>query len=92
MGVFGRLYLDPCRWNVTVDVGNRYIVCLLDGIGAALRSQRLAKNDPGTIWQDRTLNHAYRVLGRPVVKVAAADQTVPVELLDLLTEMTGSVT
>jgi len=89
MSPFWKLYVDPCIWKWSVNLGNRYIVYRLNGIKAALCSQNLPRNNARTIWHDRILNHAYRVFGgRPVVAVVAADQTVPADLKNRLTEMT----
>jgi uncharacterized protein (DUF362 family) len=71
-------------------IGNRVMVGLLGDWKAALASEKFVKNNPDGIGEDRTLNHAYRVLGgRPKVVLRAANDLVPADLQRRLREMTA---
>lgn len=70
-------------------VGNRMIVGWLGGWKAALAAEAFAKNKLDSIWDDRTLNHAYEVLGdRPTIDLRFANNLVPEDLRRRLGEMT----
>jgi hypothetical protein len=62
----------------------------LDGLGAALFSEGLTRNDINTIWDDRALNHAYQVFGgMPMVVLEGANDVLPEDLQMRLSEMTS---
>lgn len=68
-------------------LGNYYVVHRLGGWRPALMSDRLVKNDLKTIWEDRVLNQAYRVLGGiPQILLETADNTLPAEVAKRLAE------
>ena len=80
--------LDPYQSQFLVALINRLVVGRLGGCRPALASQKLARNDIETIWDDRVLNRAYQVFGRiPRVLLKAANETLPAELKNELTEM-----
>lgn len=71
-------------------IGNRVMVGLLGDWKTALASEQFVKKNLDEIGEDRTLNHAYRVLGgRPQVVLRAANGLVPEELQGRLGEMTA---
>jgi uncharacterized protein (DUF362 family) len=83
-------FKDPYDRQLAVSIGNRYIVSKLDGLGAALFSEGLTRNDINTIWDDRALNHAYQVFGgMPMVVLEGANDTLPEDLQMRLSEMTS---
>lgn len=52
-------------------------------------SEKLAKKDINTIWNDRVLNHAYQVFGgMPRVILEAANNVLAQDLKKRLSEMT----
>jgi len=68
---------------------NYYIVGKLGGLGAAIFSERLTKDYLNTVWDNRVLNHAYKVFGgRPKVILEAANDILPEDLKTRLSEMT----
>lgn len=80
---------DPYRSQLFVSIGNHWVVTNLDGLESALASERLARNDIHTIWDDRGLNRAYEVLGGvPPVTLASANSAIPEDLKRRLGEMT----
>lgn len=77
------------RSPVLAWIGNRVVVGLLGDWKTAVASERFVKNGLDAIWDDRTLNHAYQVLGgRPEVVPRAANGLVPGALQRRLREMT----
>ena len=52
---------DPNSSQWMVSIGNRYVVTRLGGLGQAFQSEKLTRNGIDTIWDDRVLNHAYRL-------------------------------
>lgn len=68
--------------------GNRYVVSMLGGFGKALLSEPLIKNDIATIFDDRVLNHAYRIFGGvPEVVIESAGSRLPEDLKSRLSDM-----
>ena len=77
------------RSRLLAWIGNRVVVGFLGGWKTALGSEAFVKNHLDTIWDDRVLNHAYRVLGgRPEILLKAANDLVPDDLQRRLREMT----
>jgi uncharacterized protein (DUF362 family) len=87
MPLLGRYsFIDRSR--LLARIGNRMVVGWLSDWGTALASEPVTKNGLTSIWDDRTLNHAYQVLGgRPQIALEVANGLVPVELQDRLSEM-----
>jgi uncharacterized protein (DUF362 family) len=80
-------FLDN-SWLVA-GFANRWVVSKLGGWRAAFSADRLIKNTLTTIWDDRVLNHAYRLLGaRPRVIIEAVNRLLPNELKNHLSTMT----
>ena len=80
---------DPYGSQLFVSIGNHWIVTRLDGLGAALASEKLTRNDINSVWDDRALNHAYQVFGgMPLVVIEAVSNSVPEDLKRRLGEMT----
>ncbi|HWU41676.1 MAG TPA: DUF362 domain-containing protein, partial [Candidatus Acidoferrum sp.] len=80
---------DPYRSQLFVSIGNHWVVNKLDGLGSALASERLTRNDINTIWDDRVLHRAFEVLGGvPLVTLASANTALPEALKQRLGEMT----
>jgi uncharacterized protein (DUF362 family) len=70
-------------------IGNRMIVGWLGGWKEALAAEAFTKNALDSIWDDRALNHAYKVLGgRPGIAFKVANDLVPADLRRRLGEMT----
>jgi uncharacterized protein (DUF362 family) len=75
--------------RLLASLGNRVVVGLLSDWKTALASETLTKNALDSIWDDRVLNHAYRVFGgRPEIALRVANNLVPLDLQKRLTEMT----
>ena len=78
---------DSSPWVATI--GNYYVVNKLGGWKPTLASERLIKNDIHAIWDDRVLNQAYQVFGgMPRVTLDAANNALPEDLKNRLSEMT----
>ena len=76
--------------QLVVGLGNRWVVSKLGGWGSAMASERLTKNKLNTIWDDRVLNHAYRVFGGvPKIILEAANGALQEDLKKRLGEMTA---
>jgi hypothetical protein len=72
-----------------VSAANHYVVSKLGGIGQAIGSERLTRNDIDTIWDDRVLNRAYKFFGgMPAVVLEPANDVVPQALKTRLAEAT----
>jgi uncharacterized protein (DUF362 family) len=82
-------FKDPNRSQLVVSMANRFlIVRKLGGWGPAFTCEKLTRNDIQTIWDDRVLNHAYKVFGEiPKVILEAANDGVPENLKKRLSEM-----
>jgi len=80
-------FKDSSQWVATI--GNYYVVNKLGGWGPTLASEKLIKNDINAIWDDRVLNQAYQVFGgMPRVILEAANNALPEDLKNRLSEMT----
>ena len=75
--------------QLVARIANHFVVTKLGGWRPALLSERLTKNDLSAIWDDRVLNHAYRIFGGvPQVILEAANNAFPEDLKKRLGEMT----
>jgi len=80
---------DPYKSQLFVSIGNHWVVNKLDGLGAALSSERLRRNDINAVWDDRALTHAHRMFGGvPRVVLETANEGIPEDLKIRLGEMT----
>lgn len=80
---------DPNRSRLVVNLANRWIVSMLGNITDAVVADSLENNDVKTIWQDKTLNCAYKVFGeRPEVEFELVDHLISPELRGELVKMT----
>jgi uncharacterized protein (DUF362 family) len=80
---------DPYSSQLIVSAGNHWVVSKLGGLGPALDSERLTRNDINTLWDDRVLNRAYQVFGgMPSVVLEPANDAVPQALKKRLAEYT----
>jgi uncharacterized protein (DUF362 family) len=87
---------DPAGWPViitdphenadwTVDLMNRAVVYVLGGIKEASSAQVLSRHPSGSIWNDPTLNAAFKIFGSiPSVLINNPSGSVPAELKDEL--------
>ena len=83
-------FTDPNSSQLIVSPANRFIVGLLGGIGPAIMAETLIRYDLDSISDDRTLNHAYEIFGgRPGVDIEPANDLIPADLKNRLTEMTA---
>jgi uncharacterized protein (DUF362 family) len=83
-------FKDPYGSQVMVSAANHWVVSKLGGLGQAIGSERLNRNDINTIWDDRVLNRAYQVFGgMPSVILDAANAVVPEALKKRLAEWTS---
>ncbi len=82
-------FKDPYGSQLMVSAANHWVVSKLGGLGQAVDSERLTRNDINTIWDDRVLNRAYHVFGNmPAVVLEPANDAVPQALKKRLTECT----
>ncbi len=82
-------FKDPYGSQVMVSAANHWVVSKLGGLGQALDSERLTRNDINAIWHDRVLNRAYQVFGNmPAVVLEPANGVVPQALKKRLAECT----
>jgi hypothetical protein len=90
-----RQAMPPPPWKLFIDrsrlaarIGNRVVVAWLSNLKTALDSETFTKNALRCIGDDRVLNHAYRVLGgRPKIALQVANDLVPRDLHERLSEM-----
>jgi uncharacterized protein (DUF362 family) len=54
---------DPYSSQLVVNLANHWVAGKLGGWGPAFTAQKLVRNDIASIWDDRVLNQAYRVMG-----------------------------
>jgi len=82
-------FKDPYNSQLIVNFVNKYyIVRKLGGWESAFASEKLSRKDINTIWDDRVLNRAYQVLGgKPKVILQAANDAVPEDLRNRISEM-----
>ena len=74
--------------TVVAKVGNSMVVKWLGSLGKGLMSERLLKNDLKQIWDDRVLNHAYRIFGGiPDIHLENIQNTVSEKMLNTLLKM-----
>ncbi len=70
-------------------LANYVVVGMLGGLRPVIASDTLIKNKLTTIWDDRVLNHAYRIAGgAPTLSIDTVNRNFPEELKKLLLEMT----
>jgi hypothetical protein len=80
---------DPYTSQFIVNMGNRWVVKLLGGMGKALGSERLVRNDLETIWDDRVLRRAFQISGGvPRLSLTEANKAVSGDLKRRLAAMT----
>jgi uncharacterized protein (DUF362 family) len=85
------MFSDPNTSQIAVAFANHMVVRWLGGWRQAFSSQKLSRNDIGSILDDRTLNHAYRVFGgRPKVILNAANKGISPEIRNRLNGMTNT--
>jgi uncharacterized protein (DUF362 family) len=69
-------------------LANYLVVGKLGGFKPTIASDALIKNELKTIWDDRVLNHAYRISGGvPRLTIDALGGTLPADLQKLLSQM-----
>lgn len=69
-------------------LANILVVKLLGSWGNALSSETLLKNDLKSIWDDRVLNHAYKIFGGiPDIHLENVQNTVPEKMMKTLHQM-----
>jgi uncharacterized protein (DUF362 family) len=79
---------DPYKNQFFVGNVNRLVVMRLGGLGEAMRTEKLVRNDIDSIWDDRVLNRAYEVFGGiPEIKLVDVGDSVPQETLEGLVGM-----
>jgi len=82
-------FKDPYGSQFMVSAANHWVVSKLGGLGQAIDSERLSRNDINTIWDDRVLDRAYRIFGNvPAVVLEEANDVVPQALVKRLAECT----
>jgi len=82
-------FKDPNMSQFVVDMANRWIVSMLGNVIHASQAETLERNGVKSIWDDRTLNRSYQVLGgRPTVELQDANDLFPSHLKRRLIEMT----
>jgi uncharacterized protein (DUF362 family) len=80
---------DPYTSDFIVNMGNRWVVRLLGGMGQAFGADRLVRNDLDTIWDDRVLKRAFEISGGiPTLDLAEANSALPGDLKTRLVRMT----
>ena len=80
---------DPYGSQFMVSAANHWVVSKLGGLGQAIDSERLTRNDINTIWDDRVLDRAYQVFGSvPVVVLEEVNDLVPQALKKRLIQCT----
>ena len=80
---------DPYTSDFIVNMGNRWVVRLLGGMGQAFGAERPVRNDLDTIWDDRVLKRAFEISGGiPTPDLAQANSALPDDLKKRLVERT----
>ena len=94
---------DPAGWPLlitdphenadwTVDMMNRAVVYMLGGVGEARSAQVLKRYPSGSIWNDPTLNAAFRVFGTiPQVLIQNPSGSVPAEIMNRLDKAVSAI-
>jgi len=68
---------------------NTLVVKLIGTWGNSLTSETLLKNDLNSIWDDRVLNHAYKIFGGiPDIHLENVQSSVPEKIIETLHKMT----
>jgi uncharacterized protein (DUF362 family) len=84
-------FKDLYNSQFIVSIANHVVVQKLGGMEPAFSSEKLTRNNISTIWDDRVLNHAYRVFGgMPRISMKAANIELPEHIRKRLIEMTMS--
>jgi uncharacterized protein (DUF362 family) len=79
---------DPYNSQLAVTVANHWVVGKLGGWGPVLAAEKLTRNDIQTVWDDRILQRAFRVLGGlPRLTLETANELVPESLVKRLSGM-----
>jgi uncharacterized protein (DUF362 family) len=82
----GFLDNDP----LAARMANYWVVGKLGGMKPVMVSDKLVKNDLGSIWDDRVLNHAYRIFnGAPKLIIDAINRIVPENVIKRLRQVTA---
>ncbi len=69
-------------------IANTMVVKWLGTLGNSLTSETLLKNDLKSIWDDKVLNHAYKVFGGiPDIHLENVQHTVPDKIMEKLQQM-----
>jgi uncharacterized protein (DUF362 family) len=69
-------------------LANDWVVAKLGGWRQAISSDKLIKNDLRTIWDDRVLNHAYKIFQNvPRLAITAANRQLPGTIKERLSKM-----
>lgn len=72
-------------------MANYWVVGKLGGMKPVMVSDKLIKNDLESIWDDRVLNHAYRIFnGTPKLIIDTTNHIVPEDVIRRLSEMTAA--
>jgi uncharacterized protein (DUF362 family) len=83
---------DPYTSQFVVNMGNRWAVRLLGGIGQAAGADTLVRNDLATIWDDRVLKRAFELFGGvPRLRLIEANAGVSKEMIKRLTVLTKTL-
>jgi uncharacterized protein (DUF362 family) len=92
-----RRHLPPANKDGFLDndplvarMANYWVVGKLGGMKPVAVSDKLIKNDLDSIWDDRVLNHAYRIFnGAPKLTIDTTNRIVPEDVIRRLGEMTA---
>jgi len=80
------LFMDTS--TAVAKMGNNIVVKWLGTLGNSLMSESILKNDLKQIWDDRVLNHAYKIFGGiPDIHLENIQNTVSEKMLNTLNEM-----
>jgi hypothetical protein len=83
---------DPNSSQFIVNIANRWVVHLLGGVLRAVRADNLARNDLGSICDDRVLRRAFEIYGGiPKLKFIEANANIPAEVKRRLSAMTTPI-
>jgi uncharacterized protein (DUF362 family) len=80
---------DPYSSQFLVNIANRWVVRLLDGVLKAISADTLVRKDLQSIWDDRVLRRAFELFGGiPKLKFIEANSNIPAEVKRRLSVMT----
>ncbi len=80
---------DPYTSQMIVNMGNKWVVKILGGMGQAMGAERLERNDLDTIWDDRVLKRAFEIEGGiPALDLKEANAALPSDVKRKLAAMT----